>query len=197
MSAWPKVRPHPILSPRLSLIVPLLLCSACERPEVRRAHQVMRLVRTMEADLQAVASKAATQFAGRTDFEELRRSYGDERFDGGIPLAPDFQGILTSMIRDLEAQLDKEPKDSEFPRKAARRIRQLSQWWTFVRQNLELRRGQLAQAPSGTDAQRLLGMRERRADILTVLGETIQVVGTLEAATARCARAVEEIVARS
>jgi hypothetical protein len=197
MSAWPKVHPHPSLSPRLSLIVPLLLCSACERPEVRRAHQVMRLVRTMEADLQAVASKAATQFAGRTDFEELRRSYGDERFDGGIPLAPDFQGILTSMIRDLEAQLDKEPKDSEFPRKAARRIRQLSQWWTFIRQNLELRRGQLAQAPSGTDAQRLLGMRERRADILTVLGETIQVVGTLEAATARCARAVEEIVARS
>jgi hypothetical protein len=177
MSAWPKVHPHPILSPRLSLIVPLLLCSACERPEVRRAHQVMRLVRTMEADLQAVASKAATQFAGRTDFEELRRSYGDERFDGGIPLAPDFQGILTSMIRDLEAQL--------------------GQWWTFIRQNLELRRGQLAQAPSGTDAQRLLGMRERRADILTVLGETIQVVGTLEAATARCARAVEEIVARS
>lgn len=197
MSAWLRERPHRYLSPGLSLIVPLLICSACERPEVRRAQQVMRLVRTMEVDLQAVAAKAATQFAGRTDFEELRRSYGDERFDGGIPLAPDFQGILTAMIRDLEAQLEKEPKDSEFPRKAARRIRQLGQWWSFVRQSLELRLSQLAQAPPGADAQRLLGTRERRADILTVLGETIQVVGTLEATTTRCARAIEAIVARS
>jgi hypothetical protein len=157
----------------------------------------MRLVRTMEAELQAVAAKSATQFAGRTDFEDLRRSYGDERFDGGIPLAPDFQGVLAAMTRDLEAQLEKEHKDSEFPRKAARRVRQLGQWWTFVRKSLELRRGQLTQTAPDTEAQRLLGTRERRADILTVLDETIQVVATLEATTARCARGIEAIVARA
>jgi len=197
MSEWLRGRPYRHLGLGLIMILPLLISSACERPEARRANQVMRLVRTMEAELKAVAAKAATQFSGRTDFEELRKSYGDERFDGGIPLAPDFQGILTAMTRDLEAQLEKEPKDSEFPRKAARRIRQLSQWWTFVRQSLELRRGQLAQATPGVEAQRLLGTRERRADILTVLDETIQVVGTLEATTARCVRGIEEIVARS
>lgn len=195
MSAWLRVRPYRCLSPGLS--VALLLCSACERPEARRAHQVMRLVRTMEAELQAVAATSAVQFAGRTDFEDLRRSYGDERFDGGIPLAPDFQGVLAAMTRDLKAQLEKERKDSEFPRKAARRVRQLGQWWTFVRKSLELRRGQLTQTAPDTEAQRLLGTRERRADILTVLGETIQVVAILEATTARCARGIEAIVART
>ena len=193
MNGWTRV----LAKTALCLTLPGLLFTACERPETRRANQIMRLVRGMEADLQAEAAKAAAAFAGRPDFEELRQSFGSDHFDGGIPMAPDFPGILVTMIRELEAQMEKDPKDAEFPRKAARRIRQLSQWWAFVRKHLEERRDVLAKAPAESEARRLVGGRTLRADVLTVISETIVLVGTFEATTLRCVRAIEAIVTQS
>ena len=185
--------------PRLFLGLMLLtIFSGCERGEVRRAHQVMGLVQTMGAELRTSAAQAAQAFAGRSDFEELRKAFGDERFDEGTPLGPDFQGTLDAMIRDLEAQLEKEPKDAGFVRKAARQARKFNQWWTSIRHHLETRRDQLAQAPHDTEATRLLGGgRVRRADVLVVLSETITVVSAFEVITARCVRRIEEILTRS
>jgi hypothetical protein len=180
----------------LGLILLSLFCG-CERGEARRARQVMGLVQTMGSELRTSAAQAAEAFTRRGDFEELRKAFGDDRFDAGTPLGPDFQGTLDSMIRELEGQLGKEPKDSGFLRKAVRQIRLFSQWWTFIRQQLEARRDQLVQNPQGAEATRLLGGRVRREDVLMVLSDTIRTVGAFEAITARCVRRIEEILTRS
>ena len=176
-------------------ILPLLLSLGCERPEVRRAREVVGLVQTMGTELRSVSANAAVAFTGRADFEELRRAFGDESFDAGIPLGRDFQGSLSSMLRDLELQLEKEPKDAGFPRSAFRRVRHFSQWWASIRMQLEARRGRWAQSSTqDTEALRLLGGRVRREDVLAVLTETIRVIGTFEAITARYVRRIEDII---
>lgn len=183
----------------LSLGLVLLVVSiGCERSETRRAREVMELVRTMETELQSTAKQAAGTFSGRADFEELRMAFGDERFDAGTPLGPDFQGSLAAMIQGLHAQLEKEPKNTEFPKKVARRIHQFGQWWLFVRRYLETRRDQLNQAATqGGDPLRLPTGRTLRADVLTTLTEVIKVVEAFETIANRCARGIEGIVART
>lgn len=184
---------------RLSLLVilPLLLCPGCESPQVRRAQEVLRLVQTMGGELRAASAQAAGTFTSRADFEELRKAFGDEQFDAGIPLGPEFQGSLSAMIRDLELQLEKEPKDAEFLRKAVRRVRHFSQWWASIRIQLEVRRDRLVQSTQDSEAHRLLGGRARRADVLTVLSETIHAVAAFEVITARCVRRIEDIITLS
>ena len=179
------------------LILPLLVLSGCESSEARQGREVMLLVRKMRVELQASAAQSATVFSRREDFEVLRRAFGAEPFDGGTPLGPEFLTSMEVMVRDLEAQLDKEPKNGEFPRKAAHRVRQFAQWWAFVRQHLETRRGRMAGLASDEEASRLLGPGTRRGQVLTVLSETIKVVSAFEAITARTAREVEAIVAHA
>lgn len=176
------------------LILPLLVLSGCEPNEVRQGREVMGLVRKMRADLQASAAQSAAVFSRREDFEALRRAFGTEPFDGGTPLGPDFLGSMETMVRDLEAQLDKEPKNAEFPRKAALRVRQFAQWWSFVRRHLETRRDRLA---ADAEVSRLLGPGARREQVLTVLSEVIKAVSAFESITFRTVREVEGILARS
>lgn len=178
----------------VGLMGPVLLLVACERAEVRRARQVDRVVQSMAAELRTASEQATGAFSRRPDFEELRKSFGDDRFDTGIPLGPAFQTSLATMIRDLEVQLQKEPRDAEFPKKAVRKVRQIHQWWGFVRQHLQGRRDQLVNGRQEGEAQRLLGGRPRNQDVAEVLNETIQVVNGFEAITLRCIRSMEEII---
>lgn len=183
--------------PLLMGLVMLLPFSGCERSGTRRARQAMDLIHAMGAELRTSAAQSSEAFTDRGDFEALRKAFGDDRFDAGIPLGPDFQKTLDTMLRDLEIQMEREPKDAEFLRKAARQVRLFSQWWTFIRQHLETRRSQLEQAPRNPEAVRLLGGRVHREDVLLVLAETIKVVGTFEAITARYVRQIEGLVALS
>lgn len=172
----------------------VLMLMACGRTETHRARQVDALVKVMAAELNAASEEATGAFSRRPDFEELRKSFGDDRFDTGIPLGPAFQTTLATMIKDLEAQLQKEPKDAEFPKKAVRKVRQIHQWWGFVRQQLQGRRDQLMNGHRDGEAQRLLGGRPRNMDVAEVLSETIQVMSGFEAITQRCIRGIEEII---
>ncbi|MBI1753726.1 MAG: hypothetical protein HY014_09125 [Acidobacteria bacterium] len=178
----------------ISLTGLIMLLMACGRAEARRARQVDALVKAMSTELYAASEEAAGAFSRRPDFEALRKSFGDDRFDTGIPLGPAFQTTLATMIRDLEAQLRKEPRDAEFPKKAVRKVRQIHQWWGFVRQQLQGRRDQLVNGRQEGEAQRLLGGRPRNMDVAEVLSETIQVMNGFEAITQRCIRGIEEII---
>ena len=182
------------VSPALILVPALFLAFGCDWTNARQADQVLGLTQRMGAELKSEAARATAIFSGRDDFEELRRAFGGEGLDVGTPLGPDFQGSLDTLIRDLNLQLEKETKDADFTRKAARRVRKLSQWWAFVRIHLEARRDQLTQAPENPDAHRLLGIRLRRPDILTVLSEIIKVVATFESITIRCVHGIEDII---
>jgi len=73
----------------LGLALPLLLITGCERSEVRKAKQVIGLVHVMGAELQAEGARAVAKFTRRPDFEALRKTFGDERFDEGTPVGPD------------------------------------------------------------------------------------------------------------
>lgn len=182
----------------MGLMLLMVASTGCERSETRRARQVMDLVRTMETELQTTAKQAAGAFSRRADFEDLRMAFGDERFDAGTPLGPDFQGNLAAMIQGLHAQFEKEPKDAGFPKKVARRINQFGQWWSFVRHYLETRRDQLNRAAAnGSEPVSLPGGRTLRGEVLTTLAEVIKVVEAFETITNRCARGIEGIVARS
>ncbi|WLT32849.1 hypothetical protein [Geothrix sp. PMB-07] len=181
----------------MGLMGPILLLVACGRAESRRAREVDLLVQVMAVELRTASEQATAAFSRRPDFEELRKSFGDDRFDTGIPLGPAFQTSLSTMIKDLEAQLAKEPRDVEFPRKAVRKVRQIHQWWDFVRKQLQTRRDQLAKGHREGQAQRLLGGRERGQDVVEVLDETIQVIQGFEAITQRCIRSLEEIITQS
>lgn len=178
----------------LGLMGPILLFTACERAVVKRSHQADVLVRTMAVELHTASEQATAAFSRRPDFEALRRSFGEDRFDSGIPLGPAFQASLSTMVKELEAQLAKEPRDVEYPRKAVRKVRQMHQWWNFVRKQLEAHRDQLAKGRHEGEAQRLLGGRERSQDVVEVLDETIQVIQGFEAITQRCIRSLEEII---
>lgn len=181
----------------LGLFLSLMVYSGCERSEVRSARQALRLVHTMVVEIQATSAQASDRFSRRPDFEDLRRAFGGERFDAGTPLGPDFQRNLAALMTDLEGQLEKEPKDGEFLRKALRRVRKFQQWWTFARQELETRRDKLVQARQGQPAQQLLGGRVSEEDMLGILAETFSVIGAFEASTFRCIRGIEELLTRS
>lgn len=174
----------------------LLILSGCERAEVRTARRAIQLVQSMGVEIRAEAAQASDRFSRRTDFEELRRVFGSDSFDAGTPLGPDFQGNIALMTLDLERQVEKDPKDVEFLRKAVRRVRLHHQWWIFVRQELETRRDKLAQAPADNPTQRLLGGRIPRADVLAVLTETIEVVSHFEASAQHCLRGIEAMMAQ-
>ncbi|HJV48970.1 MAG TPA: hypothetical protein VJ549_06820 [Geothrix sp.] len=180
----------------LGLVLPLILFSGCERSEVRKAKQAMQLVRAMGTELRQTAAQASDQFTRRPDFEALRRAFGGEPFDSGTPLGPDFQRNLTALMQDLEGQLDKEPKDAEFLRKALRRVRKFHQWWTFVRQELESRRDKLVRAGLEPADPGLRKGRANRDEVLTILGETLGVVGSFEASTIRCIHGIEDLLAQ-
>lgn len=186
-----------VRAPFYLVLIPLLLFSGCERSGTRRARQVMSLVHTMGVELRTAAAQATATFTDRGDFEELRKGFGDNPFDVGIPLGPEFQVTLDAMLRDLDKQLEKEPKDDEFLRKSARQIRLFSQWWTFIRHQLEVRRSQLAQPPGGEEGPSLRGGRGRREGVLMVLSETIKVVSTFEVITTRCVHRIEDLITRS
>jgi hypothetical protein len=189
-----------------SAVAALILSPGCERREVRQGRQVMVLVHRMGLDLRTVCEKSMETFEARLDFEDIRKGFGEERFDGGVPPGADFRRTLETMSKDLEDQLEREPKTLEFPRTALRRIRRFGQWWSFVRQTLKLRRAQLAGTPPPAgDATLVPDVHSRRGDILEarrgdtleVLDETIKVVDEFEKATARCSHGIEEIITRS
>jgi hypothetical protein len=148
----------------------------------------------MGAELKAEAAQTTAAFTDRSDFEELRRAFGGEVLDVGTPLGSGFKANLETMLGDLNLELDKDTKDTDFPRRAARKVRRFSQWWTFVRIHLETRRDQLAKDAANHDAQHLLGYRLRRPDVLAVLSEIIKVVATFERISMRCVRGVEDIL---
>jgi hypothetical protein len=175
------------------LVFAALLCG-CQRSEVRKANQAMQLVRTMGAEVRAVSAEAAQRFTGRLDYEESRRAFGDERFDAGIPLGPIFQKSLEDMLLDVEKQLEKEPKDVDFLRKAVRRVRKFHQWWVFTRRFMKTRRDELAQIPDADGVIRPLDGRSRRAEVIQVMDETIRAIETFEAITLRCVRGIEDLL---
>lgn len=181
----------------LGLLLPLLILIGCERSEVRRSKQALRLVQTMGAEMRAVAAEASDRFTRRADYEALRHGFGDAPFDAGTPLGPDFQRTLVTLTQGLEQQLEKEPKDAEFLRKAVRRVREHHQWWVFVRREMEVRRDKLASPANDHPAQLLLGGRVRRADMLAVMTETITIVASFEACAQQCVRGIEALMARS
>jgi hypothetical protein len=180
----------------LGLLPPLLILVGCERSEVRKAKEALQLVRAMGADMRAGAAEAADRFTKRPDYEAMRHAFGDDGFDAGTPLGPTFQQTLGTLTQNLVSQLEREPKDAEFLRKAVRRMRQYHQWWVFVRREMETRRDKLAQATKDHPTQMLLGGRVRREDVLTVMAETIQVVGRFEASAYRCVQGIENLLAR-
>ncbi|GLH74059.1 hypothetical protein GETHLI_25610 [Geothrix limicola] len=181
----------------LGLTLPLMVFSGCERAEVRKARQALQLVHVMVEELRRASAQASSRFTQRADFEDLRKAFGAELFDAGTPLGPDFQGNLAALMKDLETQLEKEPKDAEFLRKALRRVRKFHQWWGFVRQELETRRTKLAGATREQLEQRPRRERVNREEVLAILAETLQVVGSFEASTIRCIRGIEALVAES
>lgn len=185
------------LGTRHGLILPLVLLTACERGEVKHAHEAMRLVQAMGEELKATAAGASDRFSHRADFEELRRAFGDDRFDAGTPLGPGFQVTLSQLLQDLQAELEKEPRDVYFVRKAVRRVRHFHQWWLFTRQELEIRLERAAKGPEETRAHNLLGGRVQRRDVVLVLSETIQVVKVFEDTALRCIQGLEAIIART
>ena len=181
-----------------SAVASLVLSIGCEPRAVRQGRQVMALVHRMGLDLRTVCEKSMQTFEARLDFEDVRKGFGEERFDGGVPPGADFRQTLEAMSKDLEVQLEREPKTPEFPRTALRRIRRFGQWWVFVRQTLKLRRAQLAGTPPPTgDATPVPDVHSKRGDTLEVLDETIKVVDEFEKATARCTHGIEEIITRS
>jgi hypothetical protein len=179
--------------------VALLVCSlGCEPREVRQGKQVMALVHRMGLDLRTVCAKSMKTFEARLDFEDVRRGFGEEHFDGGVPPGADFRQTLETMSKDLEDQLEREPKIPEFPRTALCKVRKFGQWWSFVRQTLKTRRAQLAGTPPPSGAAtRVPDVHSRKGDTLEVLDETIKVVDEFEKATARCTRGIEEIITLS
>jgi hypothetical protein len=182
-----------------SALAPLIFSPGCESRETRQGKHVMALVHTMGLELRAACEKSMETFTARLDFEEVRKGFGEEHFDEGVPPGTDFRQTLEAMSKDLEDQLEREPKLPEFPRTALRRVRRFGQWWSFVRQTLKTRRAQLASVPqtSGGEATRMLEVHSRTGDTLAVLDETIKVVEQFEKATARCTRGIEEIITRS
>jgi hypothetical protein len=176
----------------------LVFSLGCEPREVRQGRQVMVLVHRMGLDLRTACGKSMKTFEARLDFEEVRRGFGEEHFDGGVPPGADFRQTLETMSKDLEGQLEREPKIPEFPRIALRRVRKFGQWWSFVRQTLKTRRAQLAGTPPPSgNVPPVLDAHSRRGDTLEVLDETIKVVDEFEKATARCTRGIEEIITES
>jgi hypothetical protein len=151
----------------------------------------------MGVEMHAAAAEASDRFTRRPDYEAIRHAFGNDSFDAGTPLGPDFMKTLATMMQDLEQQLEKEPKDAEFLRKTVRRVRQHHQWWVFVRRELEARRDKLALATQDNPAQLLLGGRVRRADVLAVMTETILIVANFEASAQQCVRGIEAMMARS
>jgi hypothetical protein len=149
----------------------------------------------MGLDLRSVCDISRSTFEARLDFEDIRSGFGEERFDGGVPPGADFRQTLEIMSRDLENQLEREPKGPDFPRTALRRVRQFGLWWSFVRQTLQLRRAQLAATPRPSgNATPVPDARSRRGDTLEVLDETIKVTAEFEKATTRCVKGIEEII---
>jgi len=179
----------------ISAVALLVFSLGCEPREARQGRQVMVLVHRMGLDLRTICAKSMKTFEARLDFEDVRRGFGEERFDEGVPPGADFRQTLETMSKDLEDQLEREPKIPEFPRTALLRVNRFKRWWSFVRQTLKLRRAQLASTPlSLGDATLMLDVHSRREDTLKVLDETIKVVDEFEKATARCTRGIEEII---
>jgi hypothetical protein len=187
---------HKILA--IGTVVPLVFSLGCEPREVRQGRQVMVLVHRMGLDLRTVCAKSMKTFEARLDFEDVRRGFGGEHFDGGVPPGADFRQTLETMSKNLEDDLERAPKTPEFPRTALRRVSKFGHWWSFVRQTLKTRRAQLAGTPPPSgDATQVLDVHSRRGDTLEVLDETIKVVDEFEKATARCTRGIEEIITLS
>jgi len=182
---------------RHGLALILLLLGGCGGADARRGRQAMEAVQIMGADLKARGAQASDRFTRRPDFEELRRAFGEDRFDAGTPLGPGFQTTLAAMVEDLRAGLEKEPKDAYFLRKAVRRVRHFHQWWMFSRQELEARRDRMIKEAPDPPAPNLRGGRSLRSDTLTVLDEVIPVIRDFEEACLRCARRLEELLAAS
>jgi hypothetical protein len=170
------------------LVLPLLVLSGCERREAREGRQVQLLITRLGTDLREAATRAAAAVSTRADAEGLRRAFGRTAFEEGTPLGEDFPAGVEALVRDLEAALAREPKDAEFPAKAARRVRRIGQWWLFVRQQLEGHRDRVAKLPENGPL--------RRDAVLTVLSESIHEIEQMEAITARCLREIEAILAR-